>query len=340
MRGALEALTSQVENLKGDYRLLILSSPQQLEDLNHLRNQRIAILPHPLSQSRLEEALEQLYKDPRDAKTSTPIHQQVPQNTQPRILAVDDNEPNLKLLKILLTDMGIQVDTASSGRKALQMVQDVSYNMVFMDIQMPEMDGLEVTSLIRAQEDEGTHMPIIALTAHAMAEEKAELITAGMDDYLTKPVNEQQLTHIITLWAKASPDYSSREQNKQITKAEKLPPVDRQKSIELAGGRTELAEELLSMLLDSLEQSKKEIIRSNRKKSPTTLLETVHKLHGASRYCGVPDLRRACHQLEVTLKAQPDSAERISRYIHELIEEIDRLLVWQEDHRPVNTLES
>ena len=117
----------------------------------------------------------------------------------PRILAVDDNEANLKLITTLLEEIGVAVLGAHSGQEALTLLEDQTVDLIFMDIQMPGMNGLETTQLIRQKHNQSS-LPIIALTAHAMADEKEALINVGMNDYQTKPISTQQLQQCISHW--------------------------------------------------------------------------------------------------------------------------------------------
>ena len=115
-----------------------------------------------------------------------------------RILLVEDNEVNLELAMHLLTRMGHSVFTVRNGRQAVEAVERDSFDLIFMDLQMPEMDGLEATMRIRAMESAGKpHTPIIALTAHAIKGSRERYLEAGMDDYVTKPVRRKELSEAI-----------------------------------------------------------------------------------------------------------------------------------------------
>ncbi|RXF76041.1 response regulator [Desulfovibrio sp. DS-1] len=118
--------------------------------------------------------------------------------TPPRILVVDDDEVNLITAQRLLTRLGYIADRAASGRQALEMLGRDRYDAVLMDIQMPDMDGMEVTRHIRMREavPPGTTppwVPVLALTAHAMLGDRERFLAAGMNDYLAKPIEIDQL---------------------------------------------------------------------------------------------------------------------------------------------------
>ncbi len=110
-----------------------------------------------------------------------------------RILIAEDNIFNQKVAQTMLNKMGFASDVAENGRAALRMLAEKRYDLVLMDIQMPEMDGVEATKAIRRSEAEFSKIPIIALTAHAMSEHRENWLKAGLDDYLTKPIKPDKL---------------------------------------------------------------------------------------------------------------------------------------------------
>ena len=118
-----------------------------------------------------------------------------------RVLIVDDNEINLSVAEGLLTDIyGIACDTALSGAQALKMVAAADYTLIFMDQMMPEMDGMETTGRIRAMGGAYATMPVIALTANAVKGAREMLLAAGINDYLTKPINVEELGAMLDRW--------------------------------------------------------------------------------------------------------------------------------------------
>lgn len=112
------------------------------------------------------------------------------------VLAVDDNPTNLKLLRVLLRGAGYHVATAQDGEEALQLLQTVSPRLILMDIQLPGMDGLELTRRIKA--DPATrHIRIIAVTAYAMKGDEEKAAAAGCDGYVTKPIDTRLLLEMV-----------------------------------------------------------------------------------------------------------------------------------------------
>jgi CheY-like chemotaxis protein len=115
-----------------------------------------------------------------------------------RVLLAEDNPVNQLLATRLLEKRGHRVVVAANGREALAALEKESYDLVFMDIQMPDMDGIEATAAIREKENSsGKHQPVIALTAHAMKGDQERCLDAGMDGYLSKPIRPQELDDIL-----------------------------------------------------------------------------------------------------------------------------------------------
>ena len=115
-----------------------------------------------------------------------------------RILLAEDNAINQKIARSVLEKRGYSVTLAMNGRQALEQWEEHSFDVILMDVQMPEMDGFEATALIHRQEKiSGRHIPIIALTAYALKGDEERCLSAGMDSYVTKPIQAKQLFHAI-----------------------------------------------------------------------------------------------------------------------------------------------
>ncbi|WP_410210757.1 ATP-binding protein [Aquirhabdus sp.] len=235
------------------------------------------------------------------------------------VLAVDDHAPNLLVLDALLGDLGIQTTKASSGLEAIEYIEsrlhpespEAPFDLIFMDIQMPRMSGLETTQRIRLLETEYAetyheqqHTPIIALTAHALSDERERLLAAGMDDYFSKPIQQAQLVDILERWtgqfATNSPNaYFDNSAIEPVSH----PIVDWQLSLKLAAGKVDLARDLLRMLIEALPTDKMELIASWESRNFESLMSEVHRLHGGSRYTGTPTLRKTTGVMERALTA-------------------------------------
>jgi signal transduction histidine kinase/CheY-like chemotaxis protein/streptogramin lyase len=130
---------------------------------------------------------------------SDPVFLDLPKIKQSwRILVAEDNRINQKLAVKLLESMGYQATVVENGRQVLSALKESSFDLVLMDVQMPDMDGLEATSIIRAREaGSSSHIPIVAMTAHAMIGDREQCLKAGMDGYISKPVSRTELALVI-----------------------------------------------------------------------------------------------------------------------------------------------
>lgn len=256
----------------------------------------------------------------------------------PRILAVDDNEANLKLVLTLLQDAGVNTVGAASGFEALTKARSRQFDLIFMDLQMPGMDGVTTTRKLRQLETVGRQRAvIIALTAHAMSDEQGRLTQQGFDGYMTKPVSSRQLLdaveqHTGLVCSDDTGEGGSANDVRDRRKA--LRPSSRkmtrecisiEQSLRLAAGKADLAEELFSMLLEQITPTVKTIEQHWHSGNRSELLECVHKLHGGARYCGVPEVRAAANKLETALKTAGTDIDDLT---DELLKALQRLLNW------------
>jgi two-component system sensor histidine kinase BarA len=244
-----------------------------------------------------------------------------------RVMVVDDHAGNLRLTRVFLEELGVTVISCTSGRQAVEAFGEQPLDLVFMDIQMPEMDGLETTRRIRAREGEGPHTPIIALTAHALSSERRALLAEGMVDYLTKPVTEDQLRHMLEKWALRDGHTSPRHASEPVTDGadDSAAVLDPALALRRCGNRPELATDMHQMLLDSLRDDTPEIRALQYNGDRQALLEAVHKLHGATRYCGTPRLETATGQVEEAIKTDADEMT-LERTLETLYHEIDQVM--------------
>jgi CheY-like chemotaxis protein len=172
----------------------------------------------PVRQSELREAMVKLLAAPeKPAPTSLVIRHSLESSplavSSLRVLLAEDNPVNQRLASRLLEKRGHKVHIVGDGRQALEALENQAFDLVFMDMQMPEMDGFEATKTIRAREKHGqSRQPIIALTAHAMKGDQEKCLAAGMDGYLSKPIRAQDLDEILHQYmSRSHPKESSLE---------------------------------------------------------------------------------------------------------------------------------
>ncbi len=183
-------------------RLVLLTSVGRRGDGERARDVGVdAYLTKPVRQSQLHECLRTVLGQPakpkeieRPSLVTRHTLVEAQHQTRSRILVAEDNPVNQKLIARLLEKMDYRADVAGNGIEALDALSRIQYVAVLMDCQMPEMDGFEATAEIRRRDREkGSHMPIIAVTAHAMKGDRERCLAAGMDDYISKPVKADDL---------------------------------------------------------------------------------------------------------------------------------------------------
>ncbi|WP_422448346.1 response regulator [Endozoicomonas sp. ALB091] len=265
------------------------------------------------------------------------IQQQI--NKSLSILVVDDNPVNLKLLKTILGNLGQDLQTAENGFDAIELCRQFTFDIIFMDVQMPVIDGLEATGRIRSEIPNHQRTPIIAVTAHALPEEKKTLLQSGFDDYLSKPVSEKHVISMINQWAKMPTETIEHREYFPPSKPgislhpamdQSESPVDINLATQLAAGNRELAQEMLVMMKEGLDDDLVTLKDGWAANNYSAVLERVHRLHGACRYCGVPELERICNRLETRLKKYNTlEHHQVTEDFQLLLQSITRLNQWE-----------
>ncbi|MDX1677477.1 two-component sensor histidine kinase BarA [Arsukibacterium sp.] len=258
-------------------------------------------LPKPTHQRKLAIALAKPYLD-QAKNLPVPV-------VQPRaalkVLTVDDNEANLKLINALLSELVEQIESATNGADAWQKATQHVYDIIFMDINMPVMDGISACQRIR-QSSLNEHTPIIAVTAHAVAGERARLLSLGFSEFLSKPLDDKMLHYTLQefcpLIAQAHQN-TETQQAAAYLKSDNNSLIDWQMGLQRAGGKVDLAKEMLKMLLTSLPQTQQALNAAISAHDCEQVLQLVHKLHGACCYTGVPALKNLAETLETQLKS-------------------------------------
>jgi CheY-like chemotaxis protein len=166
-------------------------------------------LVKPISQPQLQAILSGILagiSSEPDSRGAEPHTQHLESPQQLRILVAEDNPVNAAFLRNLLQKRGHQVTVAENGHRAVEIWQRGECDLILMDVQMPELDGLAATRAIRQEETTtGSHVPIVALTAQATAGDRQTCREAGMDDYLPKPVDKEQLMQVLHRLTERSP---------------------------------------------------------------------------------------------------------------------------------------
>jgi two-component system, sensor histidine kinase and response regulator len=169
-----------------------------------------AVVTRPVRRDDLRQAVARVLEGTPDAALpmrGSLIGVRTPAKSGGRVLLAEDNLVNQKVAARMLERLGFSVDVAGDGRAALDLYERGRYALVLLDCQMPVLDGYETAQALRRHERQGygSHVPIVALTANAMAEDRARCLSAGMDDYLSKPVRLEDLRETMTRWLGVQP---------------------------------------------------------------------------------------------------------------------------------------
>jgi len=165
----------------------------------------MAYLTKPIRRAQLHAALAEVMRIPAGVHTPLVTRYSIDKylHADRRVLVADDNAVNQRVAVAMLRKLGFHADTAGNGVEALQALGKNAYDLLLIDCQMPVVDGYEATRAIRAREVEGTHLPVVAMTAHTMQEDLDACLAAGMDDYLLKPISLSSLSEKLTRWLPA-----------------------------------------------------------------------------------------------------------------------------------------
>jgi len=226
------------------------------------------------------------------------------------ILVVDDNLLNLKVASTFLNNEGANVTAVESGKDALLEASQHVFDLILMDLEMPEMSGIETAISIRDIEHYAHKVPIIALTAHAFPDIQKQVLDAGMNDFLTKPYKPEQLFSIIEKWCHTS---KIKTTNPTLPSTQKAPTKNTTYSYESAlasvGGDKKIADELLSDFLKLLPENESKIHEAIQNFNSTKLYESIHKLAGSACIVGAEDLHKI--SLDFMNNVKSDSASEI-----------------------------
>jgi signal transduction histidine kinase/HPt (histidine-containing phosphotransfer) domain-containing protein len=221
-----------------------------------------------------------------------------------RMLVVDDNAINLKVAVRILQQMGYQPEVASNGREALDLLDRQPLDFIFMDVMMPEMDGLEATRLLRKRQMIGgfknyqTRIIVVAMTAHAMQGDREKCIASGMDDYLAKPVRPKDIRDMIERWGgKIMPEAKAMPPAPAVN-ASAEPPVDMDRMTDLTDGNTDSLRELVDMFLKQTNKQFAQMEAAIREGKADDVRRVAHSCAGASATLGMTHLVPKLRELE------------------------------------------
>ncbi|MCC6278289.1 MAG: response regulator, partial [Oligoflexia bacterium] len=280
------------------------------------------------------------------ATSSLPAHQR----SQKRILVVEDNVVNQRVVLEMLEGMGFQAQTASGGSEALQLLATGKYDLILMDCQMPGMDGYETTDAIRRREFEqktGSRIPVVALTADVTSADRKRCYESGMDDYLTKPIEYQALLNSIEGWLRKSESGTMQQPSTSKDSVAKLPEIptvkpeetqplinwtvlERLKNFQRPGTGNLIAE-LVTIFKQTSPDNLKEIRKQVMSNNADGVRQAAHALKSSTSNLGFARLSQLCQRLEDLGKQAQLSNEALG--LLKQIEENYQLVMAELDQR-------
>ena len=192
---------------RGLFLVVLAEAARRPEYRQFADHDRVAVVPKPVKRSRLLRAVSKLVGQAREDLVACrpgvpedPPAARTWKGARPRLLLVEDNRVNQRVAELLLTKLGYRVEVVGNGALAVAAIQERAYAAVLMDCQMPVLDGYGATRAIRALGGATSKVPIIAMTAHAMVGDRQKCLDAGMDDYLTKPIQMGEVQRALDAW--------------------------------------------------------------------------------------------------------------------------------------------
>lgn len=286
--------------------IIVTSNARDDVVMDELKNSIKSVIVKPVTASSVFDEMMRLHGDDalrlsREVKRDDTLIENQKSLAGSKILLVEDNELNQELALELLHQAGIDTDLAENGKQAIEKVADNNYDGVLMDLQMPVMDGLTATGIIRQNYPD---LPIIAMTANAMAGDKERVLQAGMNDHITKPINVGDMFATIAKWIKpASPKQAIT--TSQITATEpeelKLPKFEHinvQAGLAVANGNTKLYIKLLNKFIIGQEKFKTIFEQAWQTQDLEAAIRFAHTLKGSAGNIGAKILQETASKLE------------------------------------------
>ena len=317
--------------------VVILSSAGQPGEAARERSSGAVFLTKPVKQSDLLRVIlsvlaEKLVKESVNHTRKTPP--ETGHGRKLRVLVADDNRVNQNLAVRILTKQGHKPVAVGDGRKALDAIGHVRFDLVFMDVQMPVIDGLEATRILREMESrqpERGHLPVIAMTAHAMKGDRERCLAAGCDDYLSKPLRSRDLSDAIARFLNKCPPALPGEANGPASSSDHSPVFDLEATLTRVDGDESFLKELAAIFLEDTPQLLEEIRKASAKRDFPGLNHAAHALKGSiSNFAAQPSFE-AAFLLELLAKegnldAAISAADDVTRRTGELLSELSLLL--------------
>ena len=307
--------------------LIMLSSAGQTE--NSVRCEELGIaryLIKPVKQSDLREAILRVLGNPAESGRTAAVGPAPASETRRsrRILLAEDGLVNQQVARELLEARGHRVVVVNNGREAVQAVERDSFDLVLMDVQMPEMDGYEATEAIRQMEQTtGNHIPIVAMTAHALKGDRERCLKSGMDAYLSKPIRFQSLYEMIEGIAGHVPVGGGRQVESVRTEPAAELIMDWNAAVDRVGGREDLLKQMVGLFFKEVDKLVTSLRDAIAQREMTKVQRLAHSIKGSASCFAAPPAVAAAARLEFMGQAGDlTDADEAFAYLER---EVDRL---------------
>jgi signal transduction histidine kinase/DNA-binding response OmpR family regulator len=218
-----------------------------------------------------------------------------------RVLVAEDNFVNQQVALELLQSFGCVVTMASDGVEAVQFAKDGTFDVIFMDCQMPRLDGYAATAQVRAQEGPQRHTPIVAMTAHAMRGDRERCLAAGMDDYVSKPIDPDTVLRVLRRWlpeAKDAVPDPGMPTRPGLEAPEEAPVLDLKQALYITGGKVAMFRRIAKVFLQHMPNRIHELEQALARRDGSEVYRISHSIQGASASVGGRQLREIAYRLE------------------------------------------
>ncbi len=316
MDGIETARRIRSEGFEAGSRLLMVTAYRKAEVADQAREAGFDdILEKPVHPSAFFESVVRLFAPESFQEKSSESLMELPSAPDLRgkhLLLAEDNEINRQLVVDLLKDTGARITEAADGRQAVEAFASGPFDLVLMDVQMPELDGLAATKEIRRMEPRGRDIPILAMTAHAMTGDRERCLKAGMDEHLTKPIEPSRLMESLRRWLPADDFHRDGSDGAMEGRTDffdlEMKSLDRSLGLHRSGGRTEVYLDLLRKFRNDLMGVSSRVSRALQAGNRQKALWETHRIRGVAGSLGAISLQARADLLEQRLRS--DESER------------------------------
>ncbi len=324
-------VVKQIRKLYGDkVAVLMLSgTPSLAGDVRSDYYNVFRILGKPVRRQALWESLSAILQPEGTDSKPRPLERSAARAQPRNILVVEDNAINQKLAARLLEKSGHKVSIANNGAEACELAEGTRFDLIFMDLQMPVMGGIETTKKIREGElKTGRHVPIVAMTAHAASQDEERCIAAGMDGFLTKPIERESVLQMIERMT------SNRQTNEKTREAGVAQAMrsswDVPELLQRVDGDAAFMREIVTLFRDDCGRTLSEMQSAQEQNDFPSISRLAHRLKGMARNVVLVDVGEAAAAVEVAAGQReaelPGALVRLGQALDDAMREVDTIL--------------